>query len=83
MQKKALKGEKAYTVRPGSLLKPADLKKGRKEAEEKVGRKLSELEFASYLMYPKVFSDFADRAGPVRPGERAADADLFLRHEAA
>jgi pyruvate carboxylase len=68
LQKKALKGETAYAARPGSLLKPADLKKGRKDAEEKVGRKLSELEFASYLMYPKVFSDFAvaqDQYGPV------------------
>jgi pyruvate carboxylase len=27
--------------------------------EEKLGRKLSEQEFASWLMYPKVFSDFA------------------------
>jgi pyruvate carboxylase len=59
LQKKALKGDKPITVRPGSLLKPADLNKARKEAEDKVGRKLDEFEFASYLMYPKVFSDFA------------------------
>ena len=68
LQKKALKGEKPYTVRPGSLLKPADLKKSRKEAEEKVGRSLSEQEFASWLMYPKVFTDFAavqEAYGPV------------------
>jgi pyruvate carboxylase len=40
----------------------------RKDAEEKAGRKLSEFEFASYLMYPKVFSDFAaaqETYGPV------------------
>jgi pyruvate carboxylase len=68
LQKKVLKGEQAYTVRPGSLLKPADLKALRKEAEEKAARSLSELEFASYLMYPKVFSDFAaaqENYGPV------------------
>ena len=68
LQKKALKGEKPITVRPGSLLKDADLKKARKDAEEKVGRKLGEFEFASYLMYPKVFSDFAaaqENYGPV------------------
>ena len=59
LQKKALKGEKPITVRPGSLLKPADLKASRKEIEEKLGRTLSEYEFASWLMYPKVFSDFA------------------------
>jgi pyruvate carboxylase len=68
LQKKALKGDKPITVRPGSLLKPADLKADRKEIEEKLGRKLSEYEFASWLMYPKVFSDFVgaqDIYGPV------------------
>ena len=68
LQKKALKGETPITVRPGSLLKPADLKANRKDIEGKLGRKLSENEFASWLMYPKVFSDFAhaqETYGPV------------------
>ncbi|MET3791135.1 pyruvate carboxylase [Aquamicrobium terrae] len=68
LQKKALKGAKPIAVRPGSLLAAADLAAGRKEAEEKVGRTLSEQEFASWLMYPKVFSDFAaaqETYGPV------------------
>jgi pyruvate carboxylase len=68
LQKKALKGAKPITVRPGSLLEAADLAAGKKEAEEKVGRALSEQEFASWLMYPKVFSDFAaaqETYGPV------------------
>jgi pyruvate carboxylase len=68
LQKKALKGDKPITVRPGSLLKPADLDASRAEVEEKLGRKLSEFEFAAWLMYPKVFSDFAaaqDMYGPV------------------
>ncbi|WP_420961402.1 pyruvate carboxylase [Brucella sp. IR073] len=59
LQKKVLKGEKPFTVRPGSLLAPADLDKERKEIEEKLGRKVSDREFASYLMYPKVFTDYA------------------------
>ena len=68
LQKKALKGDKPYTERPGALLPPADLSKMRGEAEEKAGRALSEPEFASYLMYPKVFTDFAaaqESYGPV------------------
>ncbi|MBA1141044.1 pyruvate carboxylase [Mesorhizobium neociceri] len=68
LQKKVLKGDKPITVRPGSLLKPADLKASRKEVEQKLERKLSEYEFASWLMYPKVFSDFAaaqETYGPV------------------
>ncbi len=59
LQKKVLKGEKPITVRPGSLLAAADLEKDRKEIEETLGRELSEKEFASWLMYPKVFTDFA------------------------
>ncbi|MGH6761241.1 MAG: pyruvate carboxylase [Phyllobacterium sp.] len=59
IQKKVLKGEKPFTGRPGSLLAPADLKAERKEGEEKAGRKISDQEFASYLMYPKVFLDYA------------------------
>ena len=68
LQKKALKGEKPITVRPGSLLKAADLKASRKDIEAKLERKLSEYEFASWLMYPKVFTDFAaaqETYGPV------------------
>jgi len=59
LQKKALKGEAPITVRPGSLLPDADLDAERKQIEGKIERGLSEAEFASYLMYPKVFTDFA------------------------
>ncbi|MBB4144819.1 pyruvate carboxylase [Rhizobium rhizoryzae] len=68
LQKKALKGDTPYTVRPGSLLKEADLDAERKVIEEKLGRSVDDFEFASYLMYPKVFTDFAlasDTYGPV------------------
>jgi pyruvate carboxylase len=68
LQKKALKGEKPYTVRPGSLLAAADLDAERLEIETKLERKVDDFEFASYLMYPKVFTDFAfasDTYGPV------------------
>lgn len=68
LQKKALKGEKPITVRPGSLLKDADLAAARADAEKKVGRTLDDSELASYLMYPKVFTEFAGavrKYGPV------------------
>jgi pyruvate carboxylase len=68
LRKKALKGDTPYTVRPGSLLKDADLDAERKVIEEKLGRSVDDYEFASYLMYPKVFTDFAlasDTYGPV------------------
>src|SRR5690606_7212382 len=68
LQKKALKNEKPSPVRPGSLLAPADLGEDRKGIEEKLERTLSDAEFASWLMYPKVFTDFAaaqEEYGPV------------------
>jgi len=68
LQKKALKGDKAYTVRPGSLLAEADLEAERSAIETKLERKVDDFEFASYLMYPKVFTDYAlaaDTYGPV------------------
>ena len=68
LQAKVLKGEKPITVRPGSLLAPADLAAARASAEKASGRQLSDDELASYLMYPKVFVEFAAmirRYGPV------------------
>ncbi|MDP2733132.1 MAG: pyruvate carboxylase, partial [Hoeflea sp.] len=68
LQRKVLKGEEAYTARPGSLLPDANLDAERTEIEGKLERKVSETEFASYLMYPKVFTDFAlatETYGPV------------------
>ncbi|MEM1375937.1 MAG: pyruvate carboxylase [Pseudomonadota bacterium] len=68
VQHKALKGEKPYTDVPGSLLPPADLKQEKADIEGVLGREVSEFELASYLMYPKVFTDFAltvEKYGPV------------------
>jgi pyruvate carboxylase len=68
LQKKALKGEKPITVRPGSLLPPADLEAERAAAKEKTGAEIDDRALASYLMYPKVYVDFAkaaDTYGPV------------------
>ena len=46
-----------------------------------MGRAATDTQFASYLMYPKVFPDFAATA-PRTATAHAADAGLFLRHEA-
>ena len=60
LQKKVLKGQKPLTKRPGAVMKAVDLKAARKEAEHKAGRHISDAEFASYLMYPQVFIDYAN-----------------------
>jgi len=59
LSKKVLKGEKPFTERPGAVMPEANLAQSRSEAEGQVGRPISDEEFASYLMYPKVFRDFA------------------------
>src|SRR5690606_5370378 len=67
LQKKALKGKKALTERPGSYLKDVDLEAERSKIADEVGHPIDDFRLASYLMYPKVFSDFEktqDRYGP-------------------
>jgi len=59
LQKKILQGATPLTVRPGSILPPADLSAARAEAEKRAERHISEVELASYLMYPDVFVNYA------------------------
>ncbi|MEA4836766.1 MAG: pyruvate carboxylase [Rhodospirillaceae bacterium] len=59
LQKKVLKGAEPLKVRPGAVLPPTDLEATRTEVEGKIGRCVSDDDLASYLMYPKVFVDFA------------------------
>ncbi|MGN8115869.1 pyruvate carboxylase [Labrys sp. 22185] len=68
LQKKILKEGAPIAVRPGSLLLPADIPALKAEAEKKIGRAVEGNEISSYLMYPKVFTDYAVTArkyGPV------------------
>jgi pyruvate carboxylase len=60
LQAKVLKGEEPLRGRPGEVLPPIDLDAARAEAEKKVRRHVSDRELASYLMYPKVFTEFAE-----------------------
>ncbi|HEY8594473.1 MAG TPA: pyruvate carboxylase [Devosiaceae bacterium] len=67
LQKKVLKGRQPLTERPGAYLKPVDLEGERKEAEQITGVEIDDLRLASYLMYPKVFTEFVkaqDAYGP-------------------
>ena len=67
LQKKVLKGKKPMTARPGSYLQDVDLDSERTRAAEATGMEIDDKRLASYLMYPKVFTDFSrtqDRYGP-------------------
>ena len=59
LQDKVLKGGKPITVRPGASVPPADLDAVKAEAEQKVERHITDEELQSYLMYPKVYVDYA------------------------
>ncbi|MBT8445858.1 MAG: pyruvate carboxylase subunit B, partial [Gammaproteobacteria bacterium] len=58
LQRKVLGDKEPMTERPGDLLPPLDLAAEREEAERRAERRLSDAEFAGYLMYPDVFLDF-------------------------
>jgi pyruvate carboxylase len=60
LETKVLRGEQPMQGRAGEHLPPVDLEAKRAEAELAIGRKVSDTDLASYLMYPKVFKDYAE-----------------------
>ncbi|PZO63227.1 MAG: pyruvate carboxylase [Paracoccus denitrificans] len=69
LQAKVLKGETPITDRPGALMPAVDLAAARAQLEAEQDAPVDDEDFNGWLMYPKVFSDYADRHrtyGPVR-----------------
>lgn len=60
LQKMVLKGAKPYSDRPNAHLEPIDFEKEMKAFRKEFGEKLSELDFISYKLYPKVFQDYLE-----------------------
>lgn len=60
LQSKVLKGEEALAGRAGAFLPSVDLACKRQELEHAIGRHPSDTDLASFLMYPKVFKDYAE-----------------------
>ncbi|MCW5624377.1 MAG: pyruvate carboxylase [Burkholderiales bacterium] len=56
----AILPEPPKPYRPGDTLAPVDLEAARKEAEKAIGHQVGDTDLASYLMYPKVFKEFAE-----------------------
>lgn len=67
IQSKILKGEAPLTDRPGKSMPAADLEAERKIAEKGTGLKVDDLDLAAYLMYPKVYTDFAKHRNEFGP----------------
>ncbi|RJG18917.1 pyruvate carboxylase [Massilia cavernae] len=59
LSRRVLDGATPLPGRAGASMAPVDLERTRREARELVGAPLDDRELASYLMYPKVFADFA------------------------
>ncbi len=70
IRKRVLKDERPLTERPGALLPPEDLEARRAEIAATLGGEdVDDEDLAGYLMYPKVFAEYALRHqeyGPVR-----------------
>ena len=60
LQAKILKGKTPIDGRAGAHLAAVDLDAARIDAEKAAGRQIDENDLASYLMYPKVFTEFAE-----------------------
>ena len=67
LARKILKGVKPIEGRPGAMLPAADLDAERAKAEAATGWSLTEEELWSWLLYPKVFADYAERRGRYGP----------------
>ncbi len=59
LQAKVLRGAAPLTGRPGEHLPEVDLEAAREKAKKLVGHAIDDQQLASYLMYPKVYQDYA------------------------
>jgi pyruvate carboxylase len=63
LQAKILGGKPPLDKRPGEVLPPADLDAERAKLERRLAKPVTDTDLASYMMYPKVWLDYAsDRA---------------------
>jgi pyruvate carboxylase len=74
LQKKVLRGRAPLTHRPGVTLPPVDFAAVGGDLEKKLGRKSTEHDISSYLMYPKVFVDFIEHQ------KRYSDTSVLPTH---
>jgi pyruvate carboxylase len=59
LQRKVLKGRPPLTKRPGAELPPVDLEAERAKIQSRTPRPITDNDLASYLMYPKVWLEYA------------------------
>jgi pyruvate carboxylase len=59
LQKRVLRGRQPLVGRPGASLPPADFNATRDVLEKQIGRQATSRDLVSYLLYPRVFTEFA------------------------
>jgi len=59
LQRKVLKGAAPRTARPGATLPPVDLEATRAQLQPQLPRPVTDEDLASYLMYPRVWLEYA------------------------
>src|SRR6202035_2522009 len=60
LQRKVLKGTPPLTRRPGATRRPVDLGAERARIQERLPRPVTDEDLASYLMYPRVWLEYAE-----------------------
>ena len=60
VMKRVLRGEPGLSGRPGETLEPVDFAAASEIVEKMLGREPTRRELISYLLYPKVYREFAD-----------------------
>jgi pyruvate carboxylase len=60
IKKRVLRNEPGLSGRPGETLEPVDFKEATNAVEKMLGREPHRRDVISYLLYPKVYRDFAD-----------------------
>ena len=59
LQRKILKGAQSLSARPGASLPVVDIEAERAKIQQKLPRPITDEDLASYLMYPRVWLDYA------------------------
>jgi pyruvate carboxylase len=59
LQRKVLKGAQPLSTRAGAAIRPADLGAERERIQQRLPRPVTDEDLASYLMYPRVWADYA------------------------
>ena len=60
VKERVLRGEPGMSGRPGETLEPVDFEEATDTVEKMLGREPHRRDVISYLLYPKVYRDFAD-----------------------